>query len=46
MRDALVALLYVLIVATITVLYVDHENIELLKHPVGVANLPHEAESE
>jgi hypothetical protein len=34
MRDSITAVLYVIIVATITLLYVDYENIELLKHPL------------
>ena len=35
MRDIITSLLYVIIVATITLLYVDYENIELLKHPLN-----------
>ncbi len=35
MRDSIVSLLYVIIVATITLLYIDYENIELLKHPLN-----------
>jgi len=33
MRDSITPALYVIIVATITSLYVDYKNIELLKHP-------------
>jgi hypothetical protein len=35
MRESLSPLLYVIIVATMTLLYVDYENIELLKHPLN-----------
>ena len=35
MRDSITPALYVIIVATITFLYVDYENIELLKHPLN-----------
>ena len=35
MRDGIQPILYVIIVATITLLYVDYENIELLKHPLN-----------
>ena len=35
MRDSITPALYVIIVATITLLYVDYENIELLKHPLN-----------
>jgi len=35
MRDTITPVLYVIIVATITLLYVDYENIELLKHPLN-----------
>jgi hypothetical protein len=34
MRDSITPVLYVIIVAIITLLYVDYENIELLKHPL------------
>jgi hypothetical protein len=34
-RESIIALFYVIIVATITLLYVDYENIELLKHPLN-----------
>ena len=34
-RESVTALLYVIIVATMTLLYVDSENIELLKHPLN-----------
>ena len=33
-RESVTALLYVIIVATITLLYVDYDNIEFLKHPL------------
>ena len=33
-RECVPALLYVIIVVTITLLYVDHDNIEFLKHPI------------
>ncbi len=35
MRESITPILYVIIVATITLLYADHENIELLKHPLN-----------
>jgi hypothetical protein len=35
MRDSITPVLYVIIVATITFLYVDYKNIELLKHPLN-----------
>jgi hypothetical protein len=35
MRDTITPVLYVIIVATITLLYVDYENIELLKHSLN-----------
>jgi hypothetical protein len=35
MQDRIAALLYVIIVASITFLYVDYKNIELLKHPLS-----------
>jgi hypothetical protein len=35
MRDSITPILYVIIVATMTLLYVDRENIELLKHPIN-----------
>jgi hypothetical protein len=35
MRDSITPTLYVIIVATITFLYVDYKNIELLKHPLN-----------
>jgi hypothetical protein len=35
MRDSIPPVLYVIIVATITFLYVDYKNIELLKHPLN-----------
>jgi hypothetical protein len=35
MRDTITPVLYVIIVATVTLLYVDYENIELLKHPLN-----------
>jgi hypothetical protein len=35
MRESLTPILYVIIVATMTLLYVDYENIELLKHPLN-----------
>jgi hypothetical protein len=35
MRESITALLYVITVAIITLLYVDYENIELLKHPLN-----------
>jgi len=33
-QESVTALLYVIIVATITLLYVDYDNIEFLKHPL------------
>jgi hypothetical protein len=33
-RESATALLYVIIVTAITLLYVDYDNIELLKHPI------------
>jgi hypothetical protein len=33
-RESATALLYVIIVAAMTLLYVDYNNIELLKHPI------------
>ena len=33
-RESVTALLYVIIVAAITLLYVDYNNIEFLKHPL------------
>ncbi len=35
MRETITPILYVIIVATITLLYADVENIELLKHPLN-----------
>jgi len=35
MREAITPILYVIIVATMTLLYVDYQNIELLKHPLN-----------
>jgi hypothetical protein len=35
MRETITPILYVIIVATITLLYADSENIELLKHPLN-----------
>jgi hypothetical protein len=35
MRESLTPILYVIIVVTMTLLYVDYENIELLKHPLN-----------
>ena len=35
MRDSITPVLYAIIVATITFLYVDYKNIELLKHPLN-----------
>jgi hypothetical protein len=35
MRESLAAFLYVLIVATVTLLYVNYENIEFFKHPLN-----------
>jgi len=32
--ESVTALLYVIIVATITLFYVDYDNIEFLKHPL------------
>ena len=32
--ESATALLYVIIVAAVTLLYVDYDNIELLKHPI------------
>jgi hypothetical protein len=35
MRESITPILYVIIVVTMTLLYVDYENIELLKHPLN-----------
>ena len=35
MRDSITPILYVIIVATVTFLYVDYKNIERLKHPLN-----------
>ena len=35
MRETLTPILYVIIIAVMTLLYVDYENIELLKHPLN-----------
>jgi hypothetical protein len=35
MRESITPILYVIIVIAMTLLYVDHENIELLKHPIN-----------
>jgi hypothetical protein len=35
MRESITPILYVIIVATMTLLYVDFQNIELLKHPIN-----------
>jgi len=35
MRESITPILYVIIVVTMTLLYVDYENIELLKHPLS-----------
>lgn len=35
MRESLAALLYVLIFATVTLLYVHSENIEFFEHPLN-----------
>ncbi len=35
MRESITPILYVIIVATITLLYIDYRNIELLKHPLN-----------
>ena len=34
MRESITPILYVVIVATMTLLYVDYDNIEILKHPI------------
>jgi hypothetical protein len=34
MRENITPILYVVIVATMTLLYVDYDNIEILKHPI------------
>jgi hypothetical protein len=34
LRESVTALLYVIIIAAITLLYVDYDNIEFLKHPI------------
>jgi hypothetical protein len=50
MRESITPILYVIIVATITLLYADHENIELLKHPLNalysLSAAPNEADSD
>ena len=46
MRENITALLYVIIVATITLLYVDYENIELLKHPLNSLYSPSSAQDQ
>lgn len=35
MRESITPILYVIIAAALTLLYVDYENIELLKHPLN-----------
>ena len=35
MRETITPILYVIIVVTMTLLYVDHDKIELLKHPLN-----------
>jgi len=35
MQDRIAALLYVVVLATATLLYTDTENVELLKHPLN-----------
>ena len=35
MRESITPILYVIVVIAMTLLYVDHENIELLKHPIN-----------
>ena len=35
MRETITPILYVIIVVTMTLLYVDYQNIELLKHPLN-----------
>jgi hypothetical protein len=34
MRESITPILYMIIVVTMTLLYVDRENIEILKHPL------------
>jgi len=35
MREHVAAFLYVIVIAIMTLLYIDYENIELLKHPLS-----------
>jgi hypothetical protein len=35
MRESITPILYVIIVVAMTLLYVDYDNIELLKHPLN-----------
>ncbi len=35
MRETITPILYVIIVVAMTLLYVDYDNIELLKHPLN-----------
>ena len=35
MRESITPILYVIIFVTMTLLYVDYQNIELLKHPLN-----------
>ena len=49
MRESITPILYVIIVATMTLLYVDYGNIELLKHPINALHslsTPHEEADE
>jgi hypothetical protein len=49
MRESITPILYVIIVATMTLLYVDYENIELLKHPLNALyslSAPHDEADE
>jgi len=47
MQEKIAAFLYAIAVATITLLYMDYENIELLKHPIDTLMvLRNQAESD
>ena len=41
MREHVAAFLYVVVIAVMTLLYIDYENIELLKHPISAFSATH-----
>ena len=41
MREHVAAFLYVIIITVMTLLYIDYENIELLKHPISAFSATH-----